>query len=206
MGWRCMVCGAPWACMVCALAVHGGAWCAQQAFSRCRVGVMGWRCMAVHGVRWCAPRGRACALHLVDQHVRDADQMRVVLEHAQQHAGGAEEERGGRALPTLAADRVPGGWSDAAKTSTWADSGWRVTVSRRGLRCWASPHECGGQPQAFRCRRMSPWRPAMASPRRPLWPSWRTPPPPQVPPRARRAPPPRARPRRSPRSAAAACR
>ena len=62
--------------------------------------------------------------------------------------------------------RVPG-WSDAAKSSTWAASGWKATASRRSLRRWASPHECGGQPQAFGCRLTSPWRPAMASPRRP---------------------------------------
>jgi len=54
-------------------------------------------------------------------------------------------------------------WSDAAKPSTWAAFGWKATASGRSLRRWAPPHECGGQPQAFRCSLM---RPAMASPRR----------------------------------------
>ena len=60
------------------------------------------------------------------------------------------------------------GWSNATKSSTWAASGGRATASRRSLRRRASPHECEGQPQAFRCSLWSPWWPAMASPRRPL--------------------------------------
>ena len=41
------------------------------------------------------------------------------------------------------------------KPSARAASGWKATASRRGLRRWASPHECGGQPQAFGCSLMS---------------------------------------------------
>ena len=67
---------------------------------------------------------------------------------------------------------VPGR-SNAAKTSTWAASGWRATASRRGLVRRASPRECGGQPLASGCSPTSCWWPAVASPRRPLWPSWR---------------------------------
>ena len=62
----------------------------------------------------------------------------------------------------------PPEWSNAAKSSPWAASGWKATASRWNLSYWASPPECGGQPQAFRCSPTSPWRPAMASPRRPL--------------------------------------
>ena len=54
------------------------------------------------------------------------------------------------------------------KSLAWAASGWKGTASRWGLRRWAPPHECGGQPQASRCSLMSLWWPAMARPRRPL--------------------------------------
>ena len=62
----------------------------------------------------------------------------------------------------------PPGWSNAAKSSTWAASGGKATVSPCHLRRWAASPECGGQPRAFRCSLRSPWRPAVASPRRPL--------------------------------------
>ena len=77
------------------------------------------------------------------------------------------------ARPVPALDRrgrvallVPPGWSNAVKMATWAASGRKVTASRRYPRCWASPHVCRGQPQAFRCSLTSTWWPAMAPPRR----------------------------------------
>ena len=58
----------------------------------------------VEGEGWSRPGG-----HLVDQNVRHVGQRGLVLEHAQQHARRAEEQRRRRALPTLAAHCVAHG-------------------------------------------------------------------------------------------------
>ena len=50
--------------------------------------------------------------------------------------------------------------SNAAKSSTWAASGWKATASRRDLRRWAASLECGGQPL---CLQMQPDEPVEAS-------------------------------------------
>ena len=59
-------------------------------------------------------------------------------------------------------------WSNGAKSLSLTGRGSRDTASRSDLRCRASSHECGGQPEAFKCSLMSPWWPAMALPIRPL--------------------------------------
>ena len=61
---------------------------------------------------------------------------------------------------------VGSGWSNAVKVAPWAASGWKATASRWDVLCWASPHACRGQPEAFKCSLMSPRWPAMARPRR----------------------------------------
>ena len=68
-------------------------------------------------------------------------------------------------MSSMCSSSITPGWSNAAKMATWAASGWMAPASWWDLRRWASPHECGGQPQAFRCSLMSPWWPAVAPPR-----------------------------------------
>ena len=60
------------------------------------------------------------------------------------------------------------GWRDAAGSllSFGGVFGSRAKAALCHLRRWASPHECGGQPQAFRYSPTSPWRPATAPPGR----------------------------------------
>jgi len=86
---------------------------------------------------------------------------------------GALGEAAGAARDVLLEQRreqrdgvVPGG-SHAAKIAelagVWLES---HTALRWDLRSWAPPHECGEQPEAFRCSQRSCWWPAMARPRR----------------------------------------
>jgi len=57
-------------------------------------------------------------------------------------------------------------WPGAAKPASWARPCARTTASLWHLRHWASPHECGGQPQALRCGLMSRWWQDLPRPRR----------------------------------------
>jgi len=53
-------------------------------------------------------------------------------------------------------------WSNAANPISLSRPGYSATASRWDLRCWTTPHESEGQPQAFGCSLMSLW-----------WPAWR---------------------------------
>jgi len=63
--------------------------------------------------------------------------------------------------------RAPG-WSEAAKSASWAWLCVRATPALCGLRCCVGPSGCVEQPRAVGRRLMSLWWPAVAPPRRPL--------------------------------------
>ena len=92
----------------------------------------------------------------------------LVLLGVRQLRLGAGEELIGLALALLEVPPVKLR-TDAVRMASWARPGSSATAVLRGLRCWTPPHECGGQPQAFRCSQTSCWWPiwwpAVAPPR-----------------------------------------